>query len=153
MKKVFCFLCVLSVLTACKKEDVLEQEVSLGESVKMIVDQPVQVHIKASDSGKETDLSLVVTGLNDSRCPSDVTCIWYGNAVVDVKLEAPGVAPATAALCLGQCAGQVFKEKDETTVDVAGSKYKITLLEVNPYPSTKNANEQRYAVLQVDKVL
>jgi hypothetical protein len=45
------------------------------------------------------DLTLTfVSVLSDSRCPSDVTCVWEGDATVAVSLEAPREARASREL-------------------------------------------------------
>jgi hypothetical protein len=80
-----------------------------------------------------------VTG--DSRCPSDVTCIWQGeiNIQVDVKKE----NTAFESVILGG--------NDE--IPIFG-KYFIRLLKVEPYPqSTHNIQSDEYvATLLITKI-
>jgi hypothetical protein len=74
--------------------------------------------------------------LEDSRCPSDVVCVWEGNAKVEVGIGV-GMGP-THALQLN------------TTVDPRSVEWNgilVTLLEVSPYPaSTEPIPATEYAV-------
>ena len=65
---------------------------------------------------------------NDSRCPSDVQCVWAGNAVVGLSLR-QGEGPATDATL-------------NTTLDPKITKfggYTIKLLDLKPVPNTGKA--------------
>ena len=154
MKKLLYLLSLLALLSGCRKEvEGCWDELVLEQELKLAVNRPVQ--LTGSDAGPENSasLTLTVTAIEDSRCPSDVTCVWYGNATVALRLEGAGVGPAGIALCLGQCDNQSFRETDAAVVDLAGAKYKITLLQVNPYPDTQHVQEQKFATVKVEKVL
>ena len=34
-------------------------------------------------------LIFSITEINDSRCPSDVVCIWQGEAVIKIEIDSP----------------------------------------------------------------
>jgi hypothetical protein len=60
---------------------------------------------------------------NESRCPSDVQCVWAGNAVVKLSLAASGAASSGASL--------------NTTLEprsVVFAGYRVTLTSLRPYP-------------------
>lgn len=42
----------------------------------------------------------VIAVRDDSRCPQGVTCVWAGDASVDLRLTAPGATPADRVLSL-----------------------------------------------------
>ena len=76
-----------------------------------------------------TDIVLRFGGVaNDSRCPSDVQCVWAGNAVVGLSLR-QGEGPATDAVL-------------NTTLDPKITKfggYTIKLVGLKPVPDTGKA--------------
>ena len=65
--------------------------------------------------------------LEDSRCPVDVTCVWAGNAKVEIGIGA-GMGP-THPLHLNTNAGPRA---------VTWSGIRVTLLEVTPSPHSEN---------------
>jgi len=97
-----------------------------------------QQHIEFPD-GNLTMSFLNV--LEDSRCPSDVTCIWQGKASMsfsmseDLKTEI------------------ILDTYEQNTATVFG-KYKVELIDVNPYPiSTATIKNEDYtAVLRISKI-
>ena|SRR5687767_7974024 len=76
-----------------------------------------------------TDIVLRFGGVaNDSRCPSDVQCVWAGNAVVGLSLRQGEAAATDAAL--------------NTTLDPRITKfggYTIKLIDLKPVPNTGKA--------------
>ena len=71
-------------------------------------------------------LRIGFTGVpGDSRCPASVICIWQGDAAVEIHYG------------LGQ--GPSYPDTLHTTLDPKSASfagYRITLLEVGPYPYT-----------------
>lgn len=66
----------------------------------------------------------------DSRCPVDVTCVWEGIAVVDLKAT-NGIETKNF-----QLATKDFEPKNnKKSINYAG--YKISLQDVRPYPGGK----------------
>ena len=90
--------------------------------------------------------------VEDSRCPTNVTCVWEGKAVVsltftgeqsisEIRLEIPGYVTAET------------EPSESQTVTREG--YTFTLLALNPYPDGENgvdANATPTAVLVVTPV-
>jgi hypothetical protein len=62
---------------------------------------------------------------SESRCPSDVQCVWAGNAIVSLSLASSGIASGSATL---------NTTLDPKFTDYAG--YRITLLGLKPYPKS-----------------
>lgn len=56
----------------------------LGDEFTAAPDQPVGI------SGTEHRITLKSVQ-SDSRCPTDVICVWAGNAEVVFRVEAPGI--------------------------------------------------------------
>lgn len=91
---------------------------------------------------------MTFVGLEDGRCPENTNCFVGGSVYVDLKfgsLESTSLSKQ-ARLCLGNCFN--FKNSktgrpDAANVDLDGKKYLFTLVEVNPYPATSEAAQQK----------
>jgi hypothetical protein len=69
--------------------------------------------------------------LNDGRCPSDVMCVWEGEASIEVKVGTPGMPPASIKL---KIPGYVDRNDSlrHRPADTLG--YRFTLMQLDPYP-------------------
>ena len=65
--------------------------------------------------------------LEDSRCPIDVTCVWAGNAKVEIGIGA-GMGPTHPLLL----------NTDNGPRAVTWSGIRVTLLELTPSPHSEN---------------
>ena len=115
---------VLFLFSACNDEEIpnafeigLEQDFQHGE-------------INLSDNNT---LKFLITEINDSRCPSDVVCVWAGKADVKIEIEAPQKGSLTLSTY-------------DNRIDTFGV-YVFQLIDVSPYPiSTKNIELKDYDV-------
>jgi hypothetical protein len=96
-------------------------------------------------------INVQVLDITESRCPSNASCVRFGEAIV--KLAATGVEETVhnLELCIGDCPqlNEGFKEADTVSVQLDGSNYQVILLEVKPYPSTQNQDETRRALITI----
>lgn len=67
--------------------------------------------------------------LEDSRCPTEVECVWTGQARVAVSVEQGADAPATVEFNTNPAPGQ-----NRQAVDVGG--FTVSLRQLKPYPRT-----------------
>ncbi len=97
-------------------------------------------------------VSVRVDSIQDSRCPTGVTCIWAGQAKVNMVLSKDSDS-TTIRLILepGVMAGSP-KRQDSTNVTLSSETYKVILRDVNPYPNTTNQNLPQSAVVEVTKL-
>ena len=65
---------------------------------------------------------------NDSRCPSDVTCVWAGNAAVGFQLSA---RRRNKTVTLNTSGNSTFARE----VEYQG--YTVRLIDLSPYPLSK----------------
>jgi hypothetical protein len=123
---VFFFLFIFS---SCNKD---EQIKTLVLEEKFQIDQA----FVSSDNS----LKFTITEINDSRCPSDVVCVWQGEAVVKIAVESP-------------LAGTLELSTFHNPSDTLGT-YIFQILEVTPYPvSTETIELNEYNVkLKVEKL-
>jgi hypothetical protein len=63
--------------------------------------------------------------VQDSRCPKSVTCIAAGNATIELEL---GTSKEKASL--------VKLGTDQDSKETSYQKYKLKLIEINPYPAS-----------------
>lgn len=119
----------LLIFTSCNKDEQLKT---------LVLEQ--QFQLDQSFVSNDNLLKFKVTGINDSRCPSDVVCIWQGEAVVTIEVESP-------------LAGTLELSTLQHQTDTLGS-YIFELMEVAPYPvSTKTIDLSEYNVkLKVEKM-
>ncbi len=86
--------------------------------------------------------SLTFADIQDSRCPEDVQCIRAGEAIVTLHTRAVPTVNESQILkmCLGECIDLYpkgrFREVDTANISLDGTKYRLILTEVNPYPNT-----------------
>ncbi len=132
MKALYLFVALVMVsFISCNKEADIEP-FSFG----------MENGFKINEEYSSTDNSLkfLITEINDSRCPSDVVCIWAGKA--DVKIDV--LSPAT---------GKIEVNTFNNLTDTLGN-YSFTLIDVFPYPiSTKTIRLEDYIVtLKIGKL-
>lgn len=107
-------------------------------------DEPFELKIGESANVGSDGLTVeFVEVVEGSRCPSDVTCVWAGRALVMVIVSSPGDV-------LGFGAGEIIleagkKDAEENRVIGDGDSYQLTLLELAPDPvSTVKLTSQDY---------
>ena len=107
------------------------KEIELDKEFTIKINQTISV-----DNLKATFLEIV----EDSRCPSDVTCIWQGRASIKMNVE-NGVQNNDIILTIG--------ENSTAQMEI----YKINLSDLNPYPiSTKKISPEEYvATMNISK--
>lgn len=100
---------------------------------------------------KEQWIKLMVLDIEESRCPSDVVCIRFGEAQVKIGINGTQEMLQTLDMCIGDCPqfNRGFLEADTATVEVDGVAYAVILFDVLPYPTTINSSIPKKAVLKV----
>ena len=96
-------------------------------------------------------INLQVLEITDSRCPSDVVCVRFGEAMVTVGVSGIEEIIKTLDLCIGDCPqrnkGVIIA--DTVAVEIDGKDYEVILKDVIPYPSTTNQDKTKEAILVV----
>ena len=88
----------------------------------------IPFHIQFNQTATIQDLQIKITNLTDSRCPSDVTCIWQGQAKILVDINKDNQSLGNFNLILN----------DKNSESQSFDHYSISLIEVNPYPISTN---------------
>ncbi len=93
-----------------------------------ILNQPFELRIGGTLASETDSLTISFAGVvTDSRCPLDVVCIVAGYAEIDLEVSTIDDREAVVTLSTYWTWGQ------KHTIDTLG--YRITLLEVTPYPA------------------
>lgn len=105
----------LLLLASCGTSPAAPRSVRLGEPFTLAPGQTAQV--------EGTGLSVTFEGVSaDSRCPVDVTCVWEGDAVVDVSAR-PDADPRRELHTSGRYASEAEV-----------GEYRMRLVELAPVP-------------------
>lgn len=105
------------------------------ESEKL--DEPFVIKLNQTLSVDALDVEFLE--VHDSRCPSDVTCIWEGRASAMLRIYNQ-TQYQTMTLTIG-----------ENATSYVGS-YEINLIDIFPYPiSTKDISEEYIATIKISK--
>lgn len=89
--------------------------------------------INGEYNSEDNSLHFRITEINDSRCPSDVVCVWEGKADVKIKVESP-------------VSGSITLSTYDNPIDTVGN-YSFRIIDVLPYPiSTKTIQLEDYNV-------
>lgn len=131
-------------LLACTAHDIVPVSIQGAFNVESIVKERQQIIYRdAAES-----IVLTIVDIQESRCPTDMICIWEGYAKVSfsisamaeiVNLAIPRHQPLNAHLT------------DTYTFNSGGNTYKLTLKDVTPYPSSKNTSEVKRAVFVLQR--
>jgi len=120
----------------------LEQESFAQSYAPMIIDANLDSEfvLQVNQSAEIKSEDMKITFLNvtsDSRCPSDVTCIWQGQAGIKLDVR-KGEVESTVSLSIGG---------DSSPEESIFNSYLIQLVDLSPYPiSTKNIQPEEYTV-------
>ncbi|TDB65924.1 hypothetical protein [Arundinibacter roseus] len=123
------FLVVLVVsIMACSADSIKEL------SAEKVIRYKETVALPGSATG-----TLTFAEVTDSRCADGATCIWAGNATVDLELKSTATTEGQSIrLCLGDCKSlypnAAFRSTDTVQVQLDNQRYSLILTDVSPYP-------------------
>lgn len=103
---------------------------------------PADVTLRVGEQGVTEGVTILFVKVNeDSRCPSNVQCVWAGNAAVELRLTGASGPPVTRVLNSGS---------DPRVIEEFGLR--ITMKELSPVPREGDAEPKGYNVtLRVEK--
>ncbi len=145
MKLLYIFLAIVTgvLIYSCDKEKV---PVDDKEKTPVKFELGIEKSFKINGKYQSDDYSLKfkLTEINDSRCPTDVVCVWAGKADVKIEVESP---------VAGSIVLSTINNNYNNSIDTIGN-YSFELIDVLPYPiSTQNTELEDYDVkLKVKKL-
>lgn len=117
-----------SGLLACKKDDASKTATAIGQPFDLDDKQTTTLPTSTGSL-----LSVRISQINDSRCPSNAYCITAGYATVDVELTDATATPQLARIGLRVAVPPNYA-RDSVSVTLNQQKYWLRLLDVKPYP-------------------
>ena len=125
------FILTLFIFVSCNDE-------TSSDSFKIGFENEFQYGIL--NQSNDNSLKLSITEINDSRCPSDVVCVWQGEAIVKIEIELPQK-------------GTISLSTYDNLIDTFAN-YSFELIDVSPYPiSTETIELNDYNVIMEIKEL
>lgn len=127
-------LLFIALVMACASHDlsITLHEGSLGV--------PIVVGARDKVTFRDSEIQVKVTKLEESRCPEDVQCIQAGYAHVQFHIDATN---DSVSLFIPPVLAR--QQDDKYVFTYRQRQYTLRLIEVRPYPTTKNREEARTA--------
>lgn len=117
----------ISLFVSCNNEDEPDT-FNIGE-------ETVFQHGEINQSNISS-LEFTITEINDSRCPSDVICVWEGKVDLKIVVEKP-------------YAGIIELSSHSHSIDTFGD-YSFELIDVSPYPISTETIELKDYLITLD---
>jgi hypothetical protein len=125
MRKLFLLLMFVGIVFVSCDEEVVPETFNL--------DLEQEFKFKGTYVSSNNSLQFSIAEINDSRCPSDVVCVWEGKADVKIDVDSPQAGSIT------------LSTYDNLKDSVAG--FSFELIDVSPYPvSTETIKLEDYDV-------
>ena len=124
-------LVLLAPLSGCSRATSAPLDVVPGQSTQLAERQFARV--------SNSTVLVQFVGANDSRCPSDVVCVWAGEAAIALAFSGTGSERADT-LHLGM---------KPTAVTYGGYLFEATALQ--PYPRSQGPNTPKQLTLRVSR--
>jgi len=142
MNRLVLFLIGISlVIFGCVSEDKGDIQAKLNESFSLRINESAYIQ-------SENLLINFTDVAQDSRCPSDVLCVWAGSVTIHLKVS-------KRSGDTGSMHGLVLSTENDTATftDSFNNSYSIEMVDVAPYPvSTKTIDPSEYsATLKVER--
>ena len=114
-----------------------DSEIIIDNSTQAMLEEQFSLNFEKTAIVSPVDIKVkFVKVTEDSRCPSDVVCIWAGQVSVLINVNDNGKDLGDIKLTLGA-------NKDDAVKDIG--EYYLKLIVVKPYPiSTKRIEPSEY---------
>ena len=131
-------LVLLTIFTVGCSESDKDPITNNDNQIKTSADLGKQFYLKVgqTESVEPGNIQVkLIKVTDDSRCPSDVTCIWAGEVKVVLNITIDGEDSGETILTLG-----ANNNDDQNVKNIGG--YYVKVIAVNPYPATTKTIEQ-----------
>lgn len=129
MNKLFTLFSLL--LFSCTEDASVDSNINLNDEVWIKYKQSITFGTEPM-SLKFNDL------LSESRCPSNVVCVWQGEALLSFKVFKPGTYESNVRIKIDGYVGKTNTDAHKF-VDTLG--YRFTLIQLDPYPHTDSIRQ------------
>ncbi len=124
------FILTLFIFVSCNEE-------TSSDSFKIGFENEFQYGIL--NQSHDNSIKLSITEINDSRCPSDVVCVWQGEAIVKIEIELP--QKGTISLSTYDNLIDTFANYSFELIDVSPYPISTEIIELNDYNVTLKVEE------------
>ncbi|HKZ61422.1 MAG TPA: hypothetical protein VJZ68_03255 [Nitrososphaera sp.] len=126
-----------------------EATTSIGALDSVDIGQPFDIKVNQTINVESADIGLkFVRVTEDSRCPSNVVCVWAGQVSILVELQnvSAGISLGSAIFTIGNGGqGNGSTSVGNASMTETIDRYSIKLLDVKPYPvSTETIRPSDY---------
>ena len=129
--KIFTTLSLMIILlSACPK--VSQDSYNLGETIMVPMNQSVQINSE--------DISILLTKVQEGRCPKGTNCIQAGEAKLSFDFRVSDAVSVIDLTTKGLCED----EKGSCGSSKMAQGYTVKLYYLYPYPSRKNKMDKKY---------
>jgi hypothetical protein len=111
----------------CDEVTTEPQSIRFGESVELKTSQSIYY-----GSTIENGLKVSVESISDSRCPTNVQCIWAGEAGVNLNIK----SRQDSTKIILKISPAKNSQPDTLAFSLNQTAYQAILYSVNPYPDT-----------------
>jgi hypothetical protein len=119
-----------TLAAACAGVTSAPRDVAVGQTVDLGVGESANV--------TPGSVRVQLTGINDSRCPSDVVCVTAGDAVIVLAFSGAGADHIDT----------LYLVKPPKSVTYGG--YRFEAVDVQPYPKSQGQQPSKTLVLKVN---
>lgn len=136
------FIFVAIAFMACEKTYETNKIVSFGEQVEV-----AQNDFMWFGSDTISGIKVFVNEISDSRCPTNVVCVWEGEAKVSFLAN-----PKSDSVYVSLKFPSLTKSSQDTvSFIIKNQTYKAVLSDVYPYPKSNNAAVKQTAKITILK--
>lgn len=139
-------LVLLAFLLSCE-EDMRFISADRNEEFTLSVGQTAIIHLTSPDGATESDISISLSAIDESRCPSSVQCFRAGEVFVTVDITGTQEILQRFEMCLGDCLDRNMGFIQMDTVDFVQDNFELQLVlqEVFPYPELPSEDIDQFA--------
>ena len=120
---------LLLLAVSCSSATSEPRDVTVGQQVELRTDE--WVHVAGST------VSVAFTGAADSRCPSDATCVWAGEAMIRLHFTGAGSDRVDTLRAIAQPRTATYGD------------YRFEVVSLLPYPTNAAPNADKRLTLSV----
>ena len=134
MKALLVLLIVTGMVFGGQVFAITEDSQSFDSDLELKQNQTKSFKIKINQTVEFEDFKIKFIKIEDSRCPSDVTCVWEGEAKTIFQIRQQSESQTIT----------LTTQNISTTTNVG--PYEISLINIVPYPTTTNDIYEEYVV-------
>jgi hypothetical protein len=143
----------LLIFQQCNRNEVTPRTIPLGTETRVGLLETVIFTENSEGNPSASMLNATLLKVDDSRCPSGAICVWAGEAVVTFRITS---GDSTAEVTLSDCKNCPVvsgRGSNPASFSLNGHTYRLSLVEVTPYPKLNQQKKIDYkATIQITRL-